>query len=158
MRGNGRSEYGIIGGMRFGQMPDGNAEKHETHRQDQHGPSSADGEARKFAYDYDGKRFEKHPTSGLSFLGLQHPGYGKMAETAKSIHAKILDFNLLSFDLVQRADGSICVVEINATSEGITQLQYDFGGLFGTYSEDVVNWCAAHKKNDSFAHLRTWYQ
>ena len=110
----------------------------------------------KFAYDYDGKRLEKHPTSGLSFFGMQHPGYGKMVETAKSIHAKILDFNLLSFDFVQRADGSICVVEINVTTEGITQLQYDFGGLFGAYTEDVVNWCAAHKKNDSFAHLRIW--
>ena len=115
------------------------------------------GQLGKYAYDYDGKRFEKHPVSGLTFEGLTHPGYMKMVETAKAIHAKVLDFNLLSFDLVQRKDGSICVVEINATSEGITQLQYDFGGLFGKYTEQVVDWCAAHRRFDQMDHLRTWY-
>lgn len=115
------------------------------------------GQLGKHAYDYDGRRFEKHPVSGLTFEGLTHPGYMKMVETAKAIHSKILDFNLLSFDLVQRKDGSICVVEINATSEGITQLQYDFGGLFGKYTEQVVDWCVAHQRFDKMDHLRTWY-
>lgn len=115
------------------------------------------GQLGKYAYDYDGKRFEKHPVSGLTFEGMAHPGYAKMFETAKKIHEKILDYNLLSFDLVQRKDGSICVVEINATSEGITQLQYDFGGLFGKHTEQVVDWCASHLKFDSFNHFRTWY-
>lgn len=117
-----------------------------------------DGRLGEFAYDYDGRRYGKLPKSGIAFRGLRHPGFAKMAETAKAIHSRILDYNLLSFDLVQRADGSVCVVEINATSEGVTQLQYDFGGLFGVYTEDVVNWCAAHRKYDTFAHLRTWYQ
>lgn len=116
-----------------------------------------DGHLGRYAYDYDGKRFEKHPVSGLTFQGLKHPGFEKMFETAKAIHEKVLDYNLLSFDLVQRKDGSICVVEINATSQGITQLQYDFGGLFGEQTEKVVDWCAAHLKYDQFKHIRTWY-
>ena len=99
----------------------------------------------------------KHPVSGLAFEGMSHPGYGKMVETAFAIHSGIHEYNLLSFDLVQRKDGSICVVEINATSQGITQLQYDFGGLFGEHTEQVVNWCAAHKELDTFEHIRTWY-
>ena len=115
------------------------------------------GQLGKYAYDYDGRRFEKHPVNGVTFEGLSHPGYMKMVETAKAIHAKVLDFNLLSFDLVQRKDGTVCVVEINATSEGITQLQYDFGGLFGRYTEQVVDWCAAHRRFDQMDHLRTWY-
>lgn len=115
------------------------------------------GQLGKYAYDYDGKRFEKHPVSGLTFEGMSHPGYGKMVEMAKAIHANVLDFNLLSFDLVQRKDGSICVVEINATSEGITQLQYDFGGLFGKHTEQVVDWCAANGRFDAFNHVRTWF-
>lgn len=115
------------------------------------------GQLGKYAYDYDGKRFECHPVSGLTFEGLSHPGYEKMVEIAKSIHSKIAAYNLLSFDLVQRNDGSICVVEINATSQGITQLQYDFGGLFGDYTERIVDWCAAHKDFDRFDHFRTWY-
>ena len=115
------------------------------------------GQLGRYAYDYDGKRFEKHPVSGLTFLGLSHPGYMKMVEAAKEVHSRILAFNLLSFDFVQRADGSICIVEINSTSQGITQLQYDFGGLFGDNTEKVVDWCANHLELDSFSHFRTWY-
>ena len=115
------------------------------------------GQLGRYAYDYDGKRYDRHPVSGLTFEGMSHPGYDKMVETAFAIHSGILEYNLLSFDLVQRKDGSICVVEINATSQGITQLQYDFGGLFGKHTEEVVSWCAAHKELDRFEHLRTWY-
>ena len=115
------------------------------------------GQLGRFAYDYDGKRFETHPVSGLTFNGLSHPGYAKMVEAAKEVHSRIMAFNLLSFDLVQRNDGSICIVEINSTSQGITQLQYDFGGLFGENTEKVVDWCAAHLENDVFHHFRTFY-
>lgn len=109
------------------------------------------------AYDYDGKRYGKHPVSGKAFEGLIHPGYEAMAVLAGRIAGQIPDYNLLSFDFVPREDGTICLVEINATSQGITQLQYDFGGLFGEYSERVVDWCAAHAELDRFDHLRTFY-
>lgn len=115
------------------------------------------GQLGRCAYDYDGRRFEKHPVSGLTFLGLSHPGYMKMVEAAKEVHSRILAFNLLSFDFVQRKDGSICIVEINSTSQGITQLQYDFGGLFGEHTERLVDWCSKHIELDRFAHCRTWY-
>ena len=115
------------------------------------------GQLGKYAYDYDGMRFARHPVSGLTFEGMEHPGYAKMVETVKRIHHQILSYNLLSFDVVQRDDGSICIVEINATSQGITQLQYDFGGLFGDNTERVVDWCASHMKLDKFSHFRTWY-
>ena len=115
------------------------------------------GQFGRYAYDYDGKRFEKHPVSGQSFDGLVYPRFGEIVEFAKRIHANIPFYNLLSFDIVPRQDGSICIVEINATSQGITQLQYDFGGLFGTYTEQVVDWVAKHRPLDSFTHIRTWY-
>ena len=115
------------------------------------------GQLGRYAYDYDGKRFEKHPVSGLAFEGLVHPDYEAMKALALAIHSHIAGYNLLSFDLVPRKDGSICVVEINATSEGITQLQYDFGGLFGGYTERLVDYVACNLKYDAFNHLRTWY-
>lgn len=115
------------------------------------------GQLGKYAYDYDGKRFERHPVSGLTFAGMVHPGYEEMVKTAMLIHKNILSFNLLSFDMVQREDGTICVIEINATSQGITQLQYDFGGLFGEATEQLVEWCMEHGSLDTFKHFRTWY-
>ena len=116
-----------------------------------------DGSLGRYAYDYDGKKFDEHPVSHRIFLGLRHPYYESMVDVAKKIHARIMAYNLLSFDLVPRQDGSICVVEINAISQGITQLQYDFGGLFGEHTEQLVNWCASNIKYDSFKHIRTWY-
>lgn len=116
-----------------------------------------DGQFARFAYDYNGKKYEMHPVSMLTFAGLAHPGYAKMVEAAKKAHSRIMAFNLLSFDLVERADGSICIVEVNATSQGIIQVQYGFGGLFGENSERVVDWCARHVDLDRFSHFRTWY-
>ena len=115
------------------------------------------GQFGKFAYDYDGKRYERHPKSNLEFSGLTYPKYDEIVSFAKEIHRHILFYNLLSFDFVVRNDGTLCVVEINATSQGITQLQYDFGGLFGDYTEQVVDWVSSHLEYDNFAHLRTWY-
>jgi hypothetical protein len=111
----------------------------------------------KYGYDYNGKRYEAHPTSGIRFAGIVHPKYADMAQTAKEFARRMPHYNLLSFDLLPDPEGRIVIVELNATSQGITQLQYDFGGLFGEHSEKVVGWCAAHKELDTFKHFRTWY-
>lgn len=116
-----------------------------------------DGSFDRYAYDYYGQRYEQHPVSKLRFQGLKHPGYDKMVEMASSVHSRIPSYNLLSFDLVQRDDGSICIVEINATCVGVVQLQYGFGGLFGEHTERLVDWCVAHSEFDTFKHVRTWY-
>ncbi len=116
-----------------------------------------DGSFSRYAYDYNGKRYEEHPVTKRTFFGLKHPYYEKMVIATKEIHSRIMDCNLLSFDLVPRLDGTICCIEINATSQGITQLQYDFGGLFGDDTEQLVDWCSTHLNFDSFNHFRTWY-
>jgi hypothetical protein len=116
-----------------------------------------DGIFGRYAFDYNGKRYDEHPVSRMRFSGLIHPYYRQMVECAIEITKTITNRNLLSFDLVPREDGSICVVEINATGQGITQLQFDHGGLFGEYSEKVVEWCLAHKDNAHFLHFRTFY-
>lgn len=118
---------------------------------DQHGSFG------KYGYDYNGNRFERHPVSGVRFDGLKHPAYGQMVEVATRVAQRVPYFNLLSFDLLPDAFGQVKIVEINATSQGITQLQYDHGGLFGEYSEQVVDWCASHLEFDTFKHFRTFY-
>ena len=111
----------------------------------------------KYGYNYNGARFESHPVSGIRFDGLQHPSYPKMVEVATRVAQGVPYFNLLSFDLLPDVTGQVKIVEINATSQGITQLQYDHGGLFGEYSEQVVDWCATHSELDTFKHFRTFY-
>ena len=117
----------------------------------------AQGRFGKYGYDYNGRRFEVHPTSSIRFAGLIHPAYMDMVHTAKEIMQKIPYYHLLSFDLLPDQTGQIRIVEINASSQGITQLQYDFGGLFGEYTERMVDWCVEHGELDTFKHFRTWY-
>ncbi len=111
----------------------------------------------RYGYDYNGARFESHPVSGIRFEGLKHPAYDQMVKVATQMAQRVPYFNLLSFDLLPDANGQVKIVEINATSQGITQLQYDHGGLFGEYSEAVVDWCVSHRELDTFKHFRTFY-
>lgn len=99
---------------------------------------------------------DKHPSSKRAFGGFVIPGYAKMCDAVCSVAAKVPDFNLLGFDVMLRADGNPCIVEINATSLCAIEVQMS-GPLFGDDSERVVEWCLANRKLDSFDHLRTWY-
>lgn len=117
----------------------------------------ADGCFSKYGYDYNGARHICHPGSGIKFEGLQHPFYRKMEHLAISVATRIPYYHLLSFDLIPDVNEQIKIVEINATSQGITQMQYDHGGLFGEHTEKVVDWCVNHLEFDEFKHFRTFY-
>ena len=99
---------------------------------------------------------DKHPVAGRLLRGFVVPGFDKMCTAACAIAAKIPDFNLLGFDVMIRADGRPCVVEINATSLCAIEVQMS-GPMFGEDSERVAEWCATNRKFDHFSHLRTWY-
>jgi hypothetical protein len=116
-----------------------------------------DGTLGRLGYDYNGKSFKTHPLTGILFEGLIYPEFDKMKSFALSIASCIPYMNLLSFDLVPGEDGEIKCIEINATSQGITQLQFDYGGLFGQYSKQIVDWCCQNMKNDNFTHFRSFY-
>ena len=65
--------------------------------------------------------------------------------------------NMLSWDMLADKNGDVKILEVNATSQSHDWLQFDFGALFGDYTEQVVDWCATHLDYDRFEHLRTWY-
>lgn len=117
----------------------------------------SEGSFSQYGYDYNGARHVVHPTSGIKFEGLKHPHYKNMEELVTKIAARIPYHNILSFDVIPDRDEQIKIVEVNASSQGITQLQYDHGGLFGEYSEKVVDWCAENLHLDRFNHIRTFY-
>ena len=106
---------------------------------------------------YKADSFPVHPSSGIRFEGLVHPHFTAMREKAIHYAAKVHNMNMLSWDMLADKDGKVKVLEVNATSQSSDWLQFGFGGLFGEYTEQVVEWCAAHKNFDQFKHLRTWY-
>lgn len=109
-----------------------------------------------YGVDHDFGKFFEHPISKRRFEGFVVPCYDKMCEVACGIARKVPGYNLLSFDMIAREDGTPCVIEINATSMTLAQLQ-TVRPLFGDETEQVVDWCASHRKFDCFKHIRTWY-
>ena len=101
--------------------------------------------------------FPVHPSTGVEFKGKIHPQWQKMRKLAMSLADRVPYMNVISWDMIADKDGVVKVIEANAASQSTDWLQYDFGGLFGDYTEQVVDWCARNAQYDSFAHIRTWY-
>ena len=119
---------------------------------------STDGELGKTAYNwYKADPFPEHPSSHVKFAGQRHPFFPKMKELACHYAAKVHNMNMLSWDMLADKNGDVKILEVNATSQSHDWLQFDFGALFGDYTEQVVDWCATHLDYDRFEHLRTWY-
>lgn len=115
-----------------------------------------EGKLADYGVDHDFGKFTEHPGSKKKFQGFKIPHYREMCEVACKIAAKVPGYNLLSFDMVVREDGKPCVIEINATSMTLAQLQ-TVKPLFGDETDQVIDWCANHRKFDKFNHIRTWY-
>ena len=116
-----------------------------------------DGRLSKYAYDYEGNRFEVHPVTGLRFAEHALPLYNKMCELALSVAARVPYMNLLSFDMVANRDSEIVCLEMNTAGQGITQLQFDGIPLFREYTDDVIKYCCEHSAMNQFRHFRTFY-
>lgn len=119
---------------------------------------STDGELGKTAHNwYRADPFTEHPSSHIQFKGQLHPHFGRMKEVACKYAARVHNMNMLSWDMLADKDGHIKILEVNAASQSHDWLQFDFGALFGEYTEQVVDWCAEHLDFDHFKHFRTWY-
>ena len=109
---------------------------------------------------FNGNRMEplfEHPSSHVRFAGQIHPHFQKMKELARFYAERVPNMNMLSWDMLADSHGDVKILEVNATSQSHDWLQFDFGSLFGDYTECVVDWCVAHRDFDRFAHVRTWY-
>ena len=119
---------------------------------------STEGELGRVAHNwYKADPFPEHPTSHIKFAGQVHPYFAKMKEFAIKYAAKVQNMNMLSWDMLADRNGDVRILEVNATSQSHDWLQFDFGALFGDYTEQVVEWCANHLDFDHFNHIRTWY-
>ena len=95
---------------------------------------------------YGFNRYKEHPTSHIPFEGKRHPYFEKMKSVVLSLAAKIPNMNLLGWDVMVDSNGEVKILEVNATCIGTDWVQYDFGPLFGKYTDDVVAWCANHRE------------
>lgn len=85
-----------------------------------------------------GKRLSAHPNTGVSFAGGCIPSYGRIVETVKRQHDIIPYYRLISWDFAVDESGDPLLIEGNFPSGQLDLHQLNKGGLFGEYTDEVL--------------------
>lgn len=79
-------------------------------------------------------------------LSSEVPAYSSMQLIAKKIARQYPYHRLLGFDFAVDQDGNVKLLEINCKNIEINFIQMNLGPLFGEFTEEVLNYIAAHKR------------
>lgn len=97
------------------------------------------GKMRKYAFDVNGNRFEKHPTTNVVFDGIQIPGFDKCCEMVKFLAPRLgRTQRLISWDLSIDSNESPVLIEANLTYGQLDFHQMCNGPLFKDKIVDVL--------------------
>lgn len=100
---------------------------------------SEDGVLKKYAFQLQGQRYEKHPTNGFLFDGYQVPSIDKAKELVKKAHVMVPHFKLVSWDVIICEDGEPILLEANL-AKGTSELhQFCNGPLFGEDTKKILD-------------------
>jgi len=98
-----------------------------------------DGCLRKYAFNKKGERVEKHPYTGIEFIGCKIPSYDKAVELVKNTHPTIPHFRSVSWDIMINESGNPILIEANLCRGGIDLLQLSNGPLFGEDTKAILD-------------------
>lgn len=97
------------------------------------------GRLRKYAYDYDGYRFERHPSSDLVFEGYSIPGIDEIKEIVKQKAFRLARFcKMVSWDFAIGEDGKPVFIEVNMTYGEVNFHQMTNGPLLKKLTPVVI--------------------
>jgi len=100
-----------------------------------------DGSLNRYAHNiFFNERHEKHPDSGITFLGQKIPCWHKIKNTTAYLHKRIPELGILSWDMSLDVDCNPVLIEVNPNNQGINMHQFNNGPLFGDDTEKVLNW------------------
>lgn len=107
---------------------------------------TAEGKLNRFAIDKYGKKF-----LDFDFLAKKKnemvPGFAEMTEIACRLASRYYFHRLLGFDFCLDDNNQVRLLEINCKNIEINFLQMNNGPLFGAFTDDIINFCASHKKS-----------
>ena len=107
---------------------------------------TADGELRKSLVNQYGDRFTIFNGIDYSKQTYQIPQWTKIEEFAKTVAAQIPFHRVLNLDVMIDADGQPRLIEYNIRSMGVWVYQFNNGSCFGSYTDEIIDYCAAHRK------------
>lgn len=94
-----------------------------------------DNKLNSLAFSEYGKKYEKHPDSGVIFADYELPFMDSVRQAAKNIHSQMLWLGVLSYDMTVDANGQIVLIEINALGQSSWMPQMICGKpLFGEHT------------------------
>lgn len=99
---------------------------------------TADGKLKKYAYTTAGARFDRHPTNGQPFEGVQLPGFDKCMAAVPQLHLQIPRFHLVSWDFSVGPDGEPILIEAAMHYGGLDIHQLNNGPIFGEDTEKIL--------------------
>lgn len=76
------------------------------------GVRADDGELFPEAWDFKGRRYDRHPETGVAFKGMRVPQWDRVVELARRAQRAFPFYRLLGFDIAVTADGPV-IIEIN---------------------------------------------
>lgn len=98
-----------------------------------------EGYLRKYGYNKKAERFEKHPSTGVTFEHYKLPSYDRAIDLVKKAHVLIPHFRSVSWDIAINEEGMPILIEANLCRGGIDLLQLSNGPLFGRDTKKILD-------------------
>lgn len=95
------------------------------------------GTLKKYAYNQQGKRFDKHP-DGFELEGFEIPGYKAAVEMVMAEAEKLAHFRLISWDVAIDENAQPVLIEANLQMGDADIVQIPNGPLFGDLTDEVL--------------------
>lgn len=95
------------------------------------------------AYHSCGKKIFRCP-NGVEFAGKQIPNFEKIKQIVMQLHKQMAYFGFVGWDFCIDHKGNPRIMEYNIKSPGVLYYQYANGGLFGKYTQKVLQWMKKH--------------
>ena len=94
---------------------------------------------KKYAFRTTGERFDKHPTTGIQFEGIQIPGVHDAEIMVSNMALMFPHHRLISWDICINEDAEPLLIELNMHHGQLDFHQMTNGPLFGDRTEEMLN-------------------
>lgn len=98
-----------------------------------------DGKLKDFALSLDGKRYYKHPNSGVIFKDYKLPNVELIDECVKKSALRVPAFRIIAWDIILDVNHIPLLIEANLYNAGMNVPQLSNGPLFGERTEEFLN-------------------
>lgn len=78
------------------------------------------------------------------------PHWDRVIEFAKYIGANVPHHRLLALDIMLDKEGNPRLIEFNCKSYSMWLFQFTTGGAFGDYTDEIIEYCCAHRDQNKF--------